>query len=145
MKRNTQWKKLREQVKSIQNFRILCPGALVGYLVPHLLLRKEWGFDGIVMSDWWATSNIEGEKTTRENKSPMVAEQNDLYMCVADSESNPENDNVKEALVSSDFKRSDLQRNAKNILNFIMKLSMLYELNLISEEELREINEKRRR
>ncbi|MDV4151167.1 glycoside hydrolase family 3 C-terminal domain-containing protein [Clostridium sp. AL.422] len=107
------------------------------------ILRKEWGFDGIVMSDWWANANIEGEKATRENKYPMVVAQNDLYMCVVDSEANPENDNVKEALVSGELKRSDLQRNAKNILNFIMKSpSMLHELDLISEEELRGINEK---
>lgn len=107
------------------------------------ILRKEWGFDGIVMSDWWANANTEGEKSKRENKSPMVAAQNDLYMCVADSKANPENDNVKEKLESGELKRSDLQRNAKNILNFIMKSpSMLHELNLISEEELKEINEK---
>lgn len=107
------------------------------------ILRKEWGFDGIVMSDWWANANTEGEKSTRENKAPMVAAQNDLYMCVADSKANPENDNIKEKLEAGELKRSDLQRNAKNILNFIMKSpSMLHELNLISEEELKEINEK---
>lgn len=107
------------------------------------ILRKEWGFCGIVMSDWWANANTEGEKSTRENKSPMVAAQNDLYMCVADSKANPENDNVKEKLEAGELKRSDLQRNAKNILNFIMKSpAMLHELNLISEEELKEINKK---
>lgn len=107
------------------------------------ILRKEWGFQGIVMSDWWAKSNIEGEKATKENKYPMVAAQNDLYMCVADSKSNSEKDNVKEALESGELKRSELQRNAKNILNFILKSpAMLYELKLISEDELNEINKK---
>lgn len=107
------------------------------------ILRKEWGFDGIVMSDWWANANIEGEKATKENKYPMVAAQNDIYMCVADSKLNPENDNVKEAFENGDLKRSDLQRNAKNILNFLIKSpAMIHELNLISEEELNEINEK---
>lgn len=107
------------------------------------ILRKEWGFDGIVMSDWWANANIEGEKATKENKYPMVAAQNDIYMCVADSKLNPENDNVKEAFENGDLKRSDLQRNAKNILNFLIKSpAMLHELNLISEEELNEINKK---
>lgn len=107
------------------------------------ILRKEWGFDGIVMSDWWGKANIEGEKATKENKYPMVAAQNDLYMCVADSKANPENDNVKEKLESGHLKRSDLQRNAKNILKFIMKSpSMLHELGRISEEELKEINKR---
>lgn len=107
------------------------------------ILRKEWGFDGIVMTDWWAEANIEGEKSKKENKYPMVLAQNDIYMCVADSKSNPENDNVKEKLETGDINRSDLQRNAKNILNFIMKSpSMLHELDRISKEELDEINEK---
>lgn len=107
------------------------------------ILRKEWGFNGIVMSDWWANSNIEGEKATKENKYPMVVAQNDLFMCVADSKSNSGNDNVKEALENGDLKRSDLQRNAKNVLNFVMKSpAMLHKLKLVSEEELNEINKK---
>jgi len=106
-----------------------------------MILRNEWGFDGIVMTDWWAEANTEGEKSTRENKAPMVVAQNDIYMCVANSKSNPENDNVKERLEAGEITRSDLQRNAKNILNFIMKSpSMLHELGRISKEELDEIN-----
>ena len=93
------------------------------------------------MTDWWAKANTEGEKSTRENKAPMVLAQNDLYMCVSNSLENPENDNVKERFESGEVTRSDLQRNAKNILKFIMKSqAMLHELNLISKEDLEEIN-----
>lgn len=105
------------------------------------ILRNEWGFDGIVMTDWWAEANIEGEKSKKENKASMVLAQNDIYMCVSNSELNPENDNVKEKLEVGEITRSDLQRNAKNILSFIMKSpSMLHELGRISKEELDEIN-----
>lgn len=84
------------------------------------ILRKEWGFDGIVMTDWWAKANEEDHAADVQNKASMVMAQNDLYMCVRDAKSNPENDNVKEKLASGFITRGDLQRNAKNILGFVL-------------------------
>lgn len=107
------------------------------------ILRKEWGFDGVVMTDWWAEANIEGSKSTRENKASMVIAQNDVYMCVSDSATNSMNDNVDDALASRIVTRYDLQRNTANILKFIMRSPvMLRELGRISEEELAAIEEK---
>lgn len=107
------------------------------------ILRKEWGFDGVVMTDWWAEANIEGSKSTRENKASMVTAQNDVFMCVADSVSNSMNDNVDDALASGIISRFDLQRNTANILRFIMRSpAMLRELGRISEEELSAMEEK---
>jgi len=102
-----------------------------------VILRNQWGFDGVVMTDWWAEANIEGEKSTRQNKASMVAAQNDVYMCVTNSVLNPEKDNLEEALTSGDITRGDLQRNVANILSFIMRSpAMLWELELIDEEEI---------
>lgn len=104
------------------------------------ILRKQWGFDGIVMTDWWAKANSEGENPTKENKAPMVAAQNDLYMCASDSVANSENDNVKEQLEAGVITRGDLQRNAANILRFIMRSPvMLHALGQISQDELDEM------
>lgn len=102
------------------------------------ILRKEWGFKGIVMTDWWATANVEGGEASLQNRAPMVAAQNDLYMCTSDA--SLDSDNVKEKLKEGEVTRSDLQRNAKNILTFIMESPvMLHELGRISEEELEEM------
>ncbi len=99
-----------------------------------VILRKEWGFEGIVMTDWWATANWEGEAAKKTNRAPMVRAQNDLYMCCADSEEEMENDNVRETLQSGGITRYELQRNAKNIFRFIMESpAMLRELGRIDE------------
>lgn len=85
------------------------------------ILRGEWGYQGIVMTDWWAKMNEEGEEGTRENTTPMVRAQNDLYMVVADAYSNSHNDNTKQGLESGKISRVELLRNAKNICRVVMK------------------------
>ncbi|WP_028974059.1 glycoside hydrolase family 3 protein [Spirochaeta cellobiosiphila] len=105
------------------------------------ILRKEWGFKGIVMTDWWAALNFEGEPASRSNSAAMVRAQNDLYMCVNDAESNSGGDNTISMLEEGVITRSELQRNARNILGFILNsLSMLHYTNAISKEELEGLN-----
>lgn len=107
------------------------------------VLRKEWGFDGIVMTDWWAEANYRGKASEKTAKAPMAAAQNDLYMCVSDSEGNPEDDDMQEKLQEGWLTRFDLQRNAKNILGFILKSpAILHETGRIAPEELREMEKK---
>jgi len=101
------------------------------------ILRNEWGFTGIVMTDWWAEANWDGEAAEKPNRAPMVRAQNDLYMCCNDVKADMEFDNVKEKLASGDITRYDLQRNAKNILKFAMEMpALLYKLGRIEEEEV---------
>jgi beta-glucosidase len=100
------------------------------------ILREQWGFDGIVMTDWWAQANYPGEKANKTVKAPMVKAQNDIYMCVAHPEDNPENDDVKEMLEKGYLTKAQLQRNAKNILGFILKSqAILRASGRISKEE----------
>lgn len=82
------------------------------------ILRDEWGFKGITMTDWWANINRRGYDPDKTDFAAMVKAQNDLYMVCADGGHN--NDNTLEALKSGDLKRSELQRNAKNICSFLL-------------------------
>ncbi len=83
-----------------------------------VILREEWGYQGFVMTDWWANINRRGEAPDRNLFSVMVKAQNDVYMVCADTET-PDRD-IMSALQSGLLTRGELQRNAANICSFIM-------------------------
>lgn len=85
------------------------------------ILRDEWGFEGIVMTDWWADINEEGIAPSRQNTGAMVRAQNDLYMVTEDAFLNSQNDNSMEALRQGRTTRGEFQRCAKNICNILME------------------------
>ncbi len=88
------------------------------YDLTTTLLRKEWGYEGFVMTDWWARCNCKGQGGTQHNLKALVRAQNDIYMVCASSADKPHNilDGLKEGYIV----RSDLQRCAKNLLTYIM-------------------------
>lgn len=49
------------------------------------LLRKEWGYEGFVMTDWWARCGSNSEGANGKNLKAMVLAQNDIYMLNSDS------------------------------------------------------------
>ena len=101
------------------------------------ILRKEWGFDGIVMTDWWADMNDEGGEPSKSNAAAMVRSHNDLYMVTKCAEENTTNDNLEECLANGTLKRSTLARSAESILKVLMRSPVMdRSLGRISEEEL---------
>ncbi len=82
------------------------------------ILRNDWGFDGFVMTDWWANINRRGQSPDKTDFAAMAMAQNDVYMVTANGSDN--NDNTLAALESGELTRGELQRNAMNILRFLL-------------------------
>lgn len=95
------------------------------YDLNTVILREQWGYKGIVMSDWWAyVDKKPRDKVSVTEHSMMARAQNDLYMVC----SVVENEFVDEADTYQNLKagrtdlitRAELQRNSANILRFAM-------------------------
>lgn len=98
--------------------------AASNYDLNTTILRGEWGFKGIVMTDWWAVMNdvVDGGTPDRKYTNWMVRAQNDLYMVVSNygAEINAYEDNTLDSLQNGTLTRGELQRSAMNICEFIM-------------------------
>ena len=97
------------------------------YDLNTIVLREQWGYTGIVMSDWWAFIGVTGGDTAEHSltdHSVMARSQNDIYMVCSNVERKflDEADTYKELTEGdgSRITRAELQRNAKNILRFAM-------------------------
>ncbi|MBQ4466436.1 MAG: glycoside hydrolase family 3 protein [Oscillospiraceae bacterium] len=82
------------------------------------IIRKEWGFSGFLMTDWWANLNRRGEAPDKRDLAAMVSAQNDVYMVCADCLDHE--DNLMEALADGRLTRGELQRGAMNVLRFTL-------------------------
>ncbi len=103
------------------------------------ILRDEWGFDGLVMTDWWARIGDDGEEGTIQKTGFMIRAQNDVYEVTADSESNANDDDSKEMLQKGVITRGELLRNARNIVSSLLKTPVADRL-INGEDIIEELN-----
>ncbi len=98
------------------------------------ILRGEWRYNGMVMTDWWADINEEGTAASQEQLSAMVKAGNDIFMVAADTEGHM--GDLKEHLADGSLKRSVLVRSAANICRVLLWSPVMDRfLGRISQEE----------
>ena len=90
------------------------------------ILRGEWNFSGMVMTDWWAKINNEGEPADTTNLAAMVRAQNDVFMVTPDAAAYE--DNLAQSLADGTLTRGELVRNAANICTFLLSSPALERL-----------------
>ncbi|KHT47040.1 glycoside hydrolase family 3 protein [Vibrio sinaloensis] len=119
--------------------------AASNYDLNTTLLREEWGFSGIVMTDWWAKMNnpISAGEESKTYTSYMLRAQNDLYMVVENdgAQRNAMEDDTLAALESGALTLAELQRSAMNICRFILNAPVM-ERPLIAYEPIKRFKAK---
>ncbi|MCQ2522413.1 MAG: glycoside hydrolase family 3 C-terminal domain-containing protein [Lachnospiraceae bacterium] len=89
------------------------------YDLNTVILRQDWKYDGLTMTDWWAHTHRRGQKPDMNDLAAMVKAQNDLYMTRQNAEDESK-DNLIAMMESGDVTRAELQRIAKNVLGFLL-------------------------
>lgn len=102
------------------------------YDLTTTILREEWGFKGFVMTDWWANISRRGCQPDKSDFAAMAMAQNDVYMTCPDD--SPEYGNTAESLGRGELRRAELQRNAGNILGFLLQTHAMKRLMGIDDE-----------
>ena len=85
-------------------------------------LREEWGFDGVVMTDWGATSDLggsDGQKYDSSSSALCIHAGNDLIM----PGSQRDIDRILAALEDGNLTLGELQRCAGNILRLLSRIA----------------------
>lgn len=85
------------------------------------VLRKDWGYTGLVETDWWTFMCEEDGEASRKNTAWMMPGQNDIYMVTTNAEKNDNSDNMEDGLKNGIYSRAELQRAARSILSVALR------------------------
>ena len=96
------------------------------YDLATTVLRKEWGFDGCVMTDWWMKHSQSHEFPNLHDNAYRVRSQVDVYMPGSfkrtEKKYKPDNSLLETIGLKNGITRGELERSAINVLNMILKL-----------------------
>lgn len=96
------------------------------YDLATTVLRKEWGFDGCVMTDWWMKHSTSHEFPNLRDNAYRVRSQVDVYMPGSfkrtEKKYKPDNSLLETIGLKNGVTRGELERSAINVLNMILKL-----------------------
>ncbi|SDW27626.1 beta-glucosidase [Lachnospiraceae bacterium KHCPX20] len=101
------------------------------------ILRREWGFTGIVMTDWWADIGDLEHGVSKNDFARMVRAGNDFYAVCPEAGVNSTGDNLLEELEEGSLGRGQLVRCAANICGFLMHTNAM--TRLLKEDEKMEL------
>lgn len=89
------------------------------------VLRKEWQYQGSVMTDWWMQKSASPEFPSIDNNAYRIRAQVDVLMPGAMSRTGtykPDKKLLKTLDTPAGITRAELERTAKNVLNLVLKL-----------------------
>lgn len=95
------------------------------YDLATTILREDWGFDGLVITDWWMRDDKSTLFKEVENQAFRVRAQVDVFMPGAPNHGKfkgQSDGSILRSLSSDDgLTKAELQRSAKNVLNLCIK------------------------
>ena len=98
--------------------------AASNYDLVNTILRQEWGYNGVVMTDWWCSMNdcVDKSFLSVKNSASMLRAGTDVYMVVENDGAarNSYGDNIKESLEKGTFTLGELQVAVLRLLTFIL-------------------------